>query len=593
MNPIILKIISSPINCQGGNNGRLLKSVKGTGDFFASIQKSLNSAQKKPFHHPARPAQTGPALKKGYKFYIESLRKGLLVRGKPLNKISLNKKDLFVLKKFLYHCGFSQESVERFLQGLTENKLSGEINLSRFFHKLTELEPPEKKSYQPVALDISAIPHLESLLRDFGLSPKELDHAFSFARLECGRLDLKKFIIKLKEISNQIKQRDPERNQVTIDRDVVCKVLKKLEGMGIHTPAKKMDGRVSIKDLITALEQMAGGPGKEGLLPADVKASIDQIVEKVAVTAEKDGLVSSLLSFSKPGLTVLHSDSKPGLTVLHSDSRPRLTALHSNKKTGKNKAAEKENIPSLLKKNGAINNENGQKMVKAPPHSKEAKLFSDLDVSNARPSHLSENEISSITRTRDTGLTLKMGGKEEGHIIKSETGKIDVPPNIGSPNSSDIINNVKQQPGPARNLLPAYLINQVGKQISRSILRGERVIRLQLKPPELGTVKIEMNIKDNILKLGMIAENSSVKELLLSNVHELKQALVEQGVKLDKLNVQINYNFGQSLADSKESTKQNQKWNKGMNSISFIEASESQIMQSIMLRGDCLLDLIV
>lgn len=554
MNPIILKTISSPINCQGGNNGRVLNSVKGTGDFFASIQKSLNSAQKKPFHHPTRPAQTGPALKKGYKFYIESLRKELLVRGKPLNKISLNKKDLFVLKKFLYHCGFSKERVERFLQGLAENNPKGEINLSRFLHKLTELEPAEKKSYQPVALDISAIPHLESLLRDFGLSPKELDHAFSFARLESGGLDLKKFIIKLKEISNQIKQREPERNQVTIDRDVVCKVLKKLEGMGIHTPAKKMDGRVSIKDLITALEQMAGGPGKGGLLSADVKASIDQIVEKAVVTAEKEGHASSLLSFSRPGLTALHSDSRPGLT-----------ALHSNQETGKNKAAEKENIVPLLKKNGAI----------------------------APPSHLSENEISSIIRTRDTNLTLKMGGKKEGHIVKSETGKMDVVPNIVSPTSSDIINNVKQQPGLARNLLPAYLINQVGKQISRSILRGERVIRLQLKPPELGTVKIEMNIKDNILKLGMIAENSSVKELLLSNVHELKQVLVEQGVKLDKLDVQINYNFDQSLADSKESTKQNKKRNKGMYSIPFIEESESQIMQRIVPIGDCLLDLMV
>ena len=559
MNPIILKIISSPINCQGGNNGRLLKSVTGTGDFFASIQKSLNSAQKKPFHNPTRPAQTGPGLKKGYKFYIESLRKGLLVRGKPLNKISLNKKDLFVLKKFLYHCGFSQESVERFLQGLTENKLSGEINLSRFFHKLTELEPPEKKSYQPVALDISAIPHLESLLRDFGLSPKELDHAFSFARLEGGKLDLKRLVIKLKEISNQIKQREPERNQVTIDRDVVCKVLKKLEGMGIHISTKEMDGRVSIKDLITALEQMAGGPGKGGLLPGDVKASIDQIVEKVAVTAKKEGL--------------------------------RLTALHPEEKP--EKIVEKESLLSVSKEKGNINAKNGEKKATPPSHSKEAKLLSDSDVPQARPHRPIENETNLINRARHGGMELDTGGKEEGHLIKSETGKMDVPPNIGSPTSSDIINNVKQQPGPARNLLPAYLINQVGKQISRSILRGERVIRLQLKPPELGTVKIEMNIKDNILKLGMIAENSSVKELLLSNVHELKQALVEQGVKLDKLDVQINYNFDQSLADSKESTKQNQRWNKGMNSIPFIGESESQIIQQIVSRGDCLLDLIV
>jgi flagellar hook-length control protein FliK len=304
---------------------------------------------------------------------------------------------------------------------------------------------------------------------------------------------------------------------------------------------------------------MAGGPSKGGQLPGDVKASIDQIVEKAAVTAEKEGL--------------------------------RLTALHPEEKP--EKIVEKESLLSVSKEKGNINAKNGEKKATPPSHSKEAKLLSDSDVPQARPSHLSENEISSITRTRDTGLTLKMGGKEEGHIIKSETGKMDIPHNIGSSTSSDIINNVKQQPVSARDLLPAYLVNQVGKQISRSILRGERVIRFQLKPPDLGTVKLEMNIKDNILKLGMIAENSLVKELLLSNVHELKQALVEQGVKLDKLDVQINYNFGQSLADSKESTKQNQRWNKGMNSIPFIEESESQIMQRIVSRGDCLLDLMV
>jgi len=123
---------------------------------------------------------------------------------------------------------------------------------------------------------------------------------------------------------------------------------------------------------------------------------------------------------------------------------------------------------------------------------------------------------------------------------------------INSPTFSETIDTVKQDLRPVRDFLPDYLINQVGKQISRSILRGERVIKLQLKPPELGVLKVEMDIKGNILKLGIIAENSSIKELLLSNVHELREALVEQGVKLDRLDIQINYNSGQSLTNSKE-----------------------------------------
>jgi flagellar hook-length control protein FliK len=129
---------------------------------------------------------------------------------------------------------------------------------------------------------------------------------------------------------------------------------------------------------------------------------------------------------------------------------------------------------------------------------------------------------------------------------------MDIAQDINSPNFSETIDTVKQGLRPVRDFFPAYLIDQVGKQISRSILRGEKVIRLQLKPPELGVLKVEMDIKGNILKLGMIAENSSIKELLLSNVHELREALVEQGVKLDRLDIQINYNSGQSLANSKE-----------------------------------------
>jgi len=512
MNPAISKIVSLPINHTRDKTEASLTSVKGTGDFLASIKESMNASQKKTFQESTKSVQEGNAFEKRYKFYIESLKKELLAKGKPLNEISLNSKDLFVLKKFLFQCGFSRESVERFFQGLAGSKLNGEINLSDFFHKLEEFELSKKKSEQPVVLDISAIPHLESLLRAFGLSPKELDHAFSYARIEGGKLDLKRFIIKLKEISNQINPKDPEKNQLTIDRNMVLQVLKKLEGAEIHMPDKGMGDRISIKELITALEQMTGGPCKGGQLPGDVKASIDQIVEKAT----------------------------------------------------------------------------------PPAHSKEARVLSDSDVPQARPHRLSENETTAINRARHNGMGLDTGSKEEGHAIKSETGKMGVPHDIGNSTFSDTVNAAKHQPKIAREIIPAHLINQVGRQISRSILRGERVIKLQLHPPDLGSVKVEMAIKDNVLKLGMMIENSTVKELLLSNAHELRHALVEQGVKLEKLDIQINYNFGQTLTNSKESSKQNQRGAKGtrpMSSIGENGSEQQQNMQRIMLRGDRLLDL--
>ncbi len=543
MNPVISKIVSLPINCSRDNAEGSMKSVNGPLNFLASIEESLSLSRKMPFHESTELVQEGKDLEKRYKFYIESLRKRLLAKGKPLNKISLNSKDLFVLKKFLSQCGFSKEKVDGLLQELAENNPKGEIDLSLFFRKVAELESSKGKSDQPVSLDISAIPYVESLLKDFGLSQKELDNAFSSARLKGGKLDLTKFLIELKKVSGQIKQRDPDKNHLTVDRNIFLKVFKKLEGAGIRIPEKETGGRVSLKDLIAALEQITGGEVEGGQLPGDVKTAIDQIVERVAVPAEKEGLASSLLSFSKLRLNALHPNEKAGKKANTIEKSNFLSILEKN-----NKTTENEDILALLKKNSVMNAEKVQEKAERPSLSKSAKLLSSPDVS----------------------------------------------PDIAGSTFTDTINNAKNQPKIARDLLPAYLINQVGRQISRSILKGESVFKLQLHPPELGGMKVDMDIKDNILKLGVIIENSSVKELLLSNAHELRQALVEQGVKLDKLNIQISYNSGQSLNNSKGSSKQNQRWGKGTNSISLIGENGSeqpQSMQRFMLGSDRLLDL--
>jgi flagellar hook-length control protein FliK len=124
---------------------------------------------------------------------------------------------------------------------------------------------------------------------------------------------------------------------------------------------------------------------------------------------------------------------------------------------------------------------------------------------------------------------------------------------------TEAIRTAAQGEKPSQDFLPTYLVDQVGRQLSRALLKGDRVIRLRLKPPELGAVKIEMDMKDNVLRLAMIAENSQVKEILLSNVHELRDALMDQGVKIEELDVQVNHDFNQSPASSEEGLKERQR----------------------------------
>jgi len=95
---MILKIASLPIDYKTDIKGKHLESGKDSGDFFSTIQGLMKSVQRRSFHGSTEPPGAGLPLKGGYRFYLESLRKGLLGKGKPLNRISLKGQDLPVLK---------------------------------------------------------------------------------------------------------------------------------------------------------------------------------------------------------------------------------------------------------------------------------------------------------------------------------------------------------------------------------------------------------------------------------------------------------------------------------------------------------------
>ena len=511
MNPMTLKMVSLPLDYKTNGKGKPIKSGKGNGDFLSTMQGVMNSTQKKSSHRAAKIPGAGLPLKKGYHFYLESLRKRLLGKGKPLNQISLNNKDIPVIKKLLYQCGFSQEAAENLLKELVQNNPSKEIKLSQFFNKIAESFPPKKQLSQHITLEPSAIPYLESALRYFGLTPKELGYTFEHAKLEGGDVDLNRFIPALKEAGSKTKGGAHE----IIDRYPAQQIAKNLKEAGLQIPHKKNGGQISIQDLITALEKITGGSDKENHLPPDVKATIEQIVERAVINQEKDKAMSSIQSFSKPGLPNQSSKAK-------TDDNGNLF--------------DKERLLSAFKEDGTMNEKDLDQKVASPFPEGKVRLISHIDA----------------------GKRLETGNKEEKNMVKPQTKVMAVDQDMKPSAFSDTINNVKQHQESSRSFLPTYVIDQVGRKISRSLLRGERAIRLQLKPPELGALKVEMDMKDNILKIGIITENSSVKELLLSGAHELREALVEQGVRLERLDIQIDYDSNQSMASSHEGQRRKQ-----------------------------------
>jgi len=487
MDTMILELISSSANQKTANHGKGLKSGQGSGDLFSGILKSLNTAPQKSTHKARTPGGGGaPINKDRYHTNLESLRKSLLVKGKPLNKAALKDEDLALINKFLRQCGFSKKKVDQFLKELAEKSPGGQINLARFFQEATELAGPKNKKEQGSFLEPAAVPHLESILRNFGLTPQELEQVFSAARVADGRLDAGKFVSKLKQVSKRINKEAPDAAAVKIGQQLADN----LKMLGIHMPAKAKSGPITLKDFIASLEQMAGGPDEQHKLSPEVQNTIEQIMAKVVVSGEK-----TKTAVSKPHV-----------------ANPEFADFNSSAKTKK---------PDLKQVNAA----------------KGADLVPEFK----------------------GGRGSKPGINTESFNIQSQPIATNISPQMAAATTTEAVNGAGQQEKPFQDFLPTYLVDQVGRQLSRALLRGDRVIRLRLKPPELGAVKIEMDIKDSVLRLEMIAENSSVKELLLSNVHELRNALTEQGVKIEGLDVQVGHDFNHSLASSEEGLKERQR----------------------------------
>jgi flagellar hook-length control protein FliK len=498
MNSMILHVASLTHQLMKDGSGTAVKSEKGGTRFLPIIQKSMSPHARKPVYHAKQDAQMELISKDGW-FYIESLRKALLAKGESLQNMFLSTKDLPVIRKLLCQCGFSDEDIERFLQELLKDNPSRQISLTEFFDKVAELNHPTRELDRDMHLDSGAIPYIEAALRDCGLTPKQLDPALSAAREKSGDLSLKKLANALKGLSSKPRADDTNQvNKLRLDRFV--------------------------GELDDAINRTALAKGKA-------------LGDRITVGRDfVEWMSHKLDSAEKNSHTGTAGEPRQG-NQLPADISKTINQI-------------KESVGASKKEDGPI-----------PPA---PSLFQGKEATRATHQNVQSLSLSGknqMSNELESGRAVESRPQDGQYELRFEAGLKEAFSNASGLNSSEGASGVSQNQKPAaRGFLPAYLIQQVGRQIARSLLGGQRVVRLQLKPPELGMVKVEMDIKEHVLKLGMITENSSVKELLLSNAHELRDTLAQQGVKLERLDVQINYDSGQSLAHSKEDPGEEQKW---------------------------------
>ncbi|KAB2954393.1 flagellar hook-length control protein FliK [Heliorestis acidaminivorans] len=81
------------------------------------------------------------------------------------------------------------------------------------------------------------------------------------------------------------------------------------------------------------------------------------------------------------------------------------------------------------------------------------------------------------------------------------------------------------------------ILNQVIAQAKLLNKAGSQELKIQLKPDFLGPMKMRVLMEDGIVSIRIAAENPQVRQLLESNMAQLRQSLEEQGIKFDRVDV--------------------------------------------------------
>lgn len=434
---------------------------------------------------------------------IQAVKKHLFARDIDPRSIKLNKASLDTLTDIFESAGLNGEALSDLFRDIMSDSASGTLTLADILTAMDTRAETLKGAGQSVRLDSSTIPYFKTILNRLGMNRETAGEIMEKAVSKDGGVDVRALVSALKDFADQ----QAGGNPITIsgEKDAREELAVLLSRIGIKT-GEKGDAPVTLKSVIQGLENMVTDKQPAVLPQHQLAHQIDRFmkaVESANTTAD--------------GKTDNEKISLLGENTLKSRIRGGTTANRENQ-TG-------TDAREVAKDGG-----------KAADAASDQKLFRQALAARQADSS-SGNLANRMTDARGQNMAAGVGqaGAGVGH-----TGQTGSAPTAEKP-------------------LPAYVLNQVGRQVVKAVQNNQNTVTIQLKPPQLGRLAISIETSGNTLKVNIMAEQSAARDLLMSHSSDLKAVVSEQhhGLRVEKVDVQLSQNFDQAMADARNGKDQN------------------------------------
>ena len=303
--------------------------------------------------------------------------------------------------------------------------------------------------------------------------------------------------------------------------DLLAKIQQnKSEALNLLKQAGFSDAEA--KNLLDQLQSMQNASAQKALdKDADLQAKIDAQLRQSAEAAKKNPAVENNQDESDeaPNLLAQVKNSsketeKAETNTKGSEKTARSASVDKLQETSKqNEAPRITNQEPVNEKGGAasklgelLNDKNAQANILQTESVSDSKGFKGLETAKTGP----DLQVQPPTATANTA------------VKAVESSKPILPENLLS-----------------RGATEAKIINQIADKMSVRSNGAQNEVHIKLDPPSLGTVRMNITTSGDTVRTVIVAENHAVKQVIENNFNQLRDAMGEQGLKVDSFTVTV------------------------------------------------------